>query len=190
MKRVYHKLGSFELTGSILRVSDPCYEKDTWCCGVVSNCMAGAWDAAVSYLDEGVFGIHVAILAAKHSKTVRSFSLCNGVWADDEYIHYRSGWEVCDFSVGVDSGQAGFFDDAHYQDDHVFDNFPEAEHDFLNVWYNHCCDLTLGEQQAGVIPFGAVSSSGYGDGCYTALRHINTDGKTDCVVLFFLSDKT
>ena len=185
MKRDYHALGTFELTGSVMRVSDPCYDKDTWCSGSISDCMPGRWDAAVSYLDEGKFGVRVALLAAKHAETVRSFTLCNGLWSDDEYIHYPSGWTVCNFTVGVDSGQAGFFDEAYYQDDSVFDALPDAEHNFQSVWYNHCCDLTLGEQQAGVTPFGAVSTSGYGDGAYTALYHTNTDGKADCVVIFF-----
>lgn len=57
------------------------------------------------------------------------------------------------------------------------------------VWYSHCCDLTLGKQQAGVILYGVVSSSGYGDGYYTALRHLNAAGKVDCIAVLFLSDQ-
>ena len=189
MRCNYHKLGQFELTGSDMRISYPCYEKSTWCSGMISDCLPGRWDAAVSYLDEGKFGTRVALLTAKHSETVRSFALCNQFRADDEYIYYQPGWKICNLSVGVDSGQAGIFDDAHYRDDHVFDGLPEAEHDFQTVWYSHCCDLTLGKQQAGVIPYGVVSSSGYGDGCYTALRHLNAAGKVDCIAVLFLSDQ-
>ena len=36
-------LGEFELTGPNLRVSDPCYERNVWCCGVLSNCVVGTW---------------------------------------------------------------------------------------------------------------------------------------------------
>ena len=57
------------------------------------------------------------------------------------------------------------------------------------VWYIHCCDLTLGKQQADVIPYGMVFSSGYGDGCYTVLRHLNAAGKVDCIAVLFLSDQ-
>ena len=103
MRRNYHKLGQFELTGSDMRISYPCYEKSTWCSGMISYCLPGRWDAA--------------------------------------------------------------------------------------VWYSHCCDLTLGKQQAGVIPYGVVFSSGYGDGCYTALRHLNAAGKVDCIAVLFLSDQ-
>jgi hypothetical protein len=37
-----------------------------------------------------------------------------------------------------------------------------------------CCDRTLHKDQAGVIPFGAVSSSGGGDGYYKCL--VKKDG--------------
>ena len=187
MKRNYHKLGSFEMTGSQMVVSDPCYDHDLWCCNAISDCLEGRWDAAVSYRKDE-FGVRVALMTAKH-ETVRSFSLCGNIRADDQYVYYNSNWEVCSFGVGVDSGQAGLFDAAHYRDDHVFDNAPEAEHDFDRVWYNHCCDCTLGKQQAGVIPFGVVSCSGYGDGCYTALQHKNAAGKVDCIVILFLEDQ-
>ena len=49
--------------------------------------------------------------------------------------------------------------------------------------------MTLGKQQAGVIPYGVISSSGYGDGCYTVLRHLNTAGNVDCIAALFLSDQ-
>lgn len=189
MKRAYHKLGSFEMASDLMRVSDPCYDKEVWCSGTIPGCMKGKWETAVVYKDEGEFGIRVSMLAARHASTVRSFTPCSKVWADEKYIHYSSNWEICDFEVGVDSGQAGLFDDAHYQDIHVFDGAPKPKHDFEDVWYNHCCDLTLGPKQAGIIPFGVVSSSGYGDGGYTALCHRNSSKQVDCVVIVFLSDR-
>lgn len=108
------------------------------------------------------------------------------IMLDGVFVHYKEGWEICDFSVSVDSGQAGVFDSAHYHDDSVSAGMPGPEHDFDTVWYNHCCDLTLGEQQAGVIP---VSSSGLGDGCYTALQHKNEQGQVDGIVILFLPEE-
>ena len=138
MRRAYHKLGAFEMTSNLMRVSDPCYNKEVWCSGAIPGCMKGKWETAVVYKDEGVFGIRVSMLAARHAPTVRSFTPCGKVWTDEKHIHYSSGWEICDFEVGVDSGQAGLFDDAHYQDSHVFDGAPKAKRDFKDVWYNHC----------------------------------------------------
>jgi len=72
-----------------------------------------------------------------------------------------AGYQKLDFEVGVDSGQAGVFDLSHYWNDSVAPEVAPEE-----VWYSMCCAVTLSECSAGVVPFGAVSSSGYGDGGY------------------------
>lgn len=171
-----------------MRVSDPGYDDSVWCYGIIPDCATGNWEAAVAYSDEGEFGERVALLTARHISSMRSFSICDQVWMDEEYIHYK-GWSTCDFEMGVDSGQAGLFDDAHYRDNSVFVGMPEPEHKFGIPWFNYCCDLTLGERQAGVLPYGAVSSSGYGDGCYPVLQHKNKRGQVDCVVILFLCEE-
>ena len=104
MKRKYEKIGKFTMTGPNMRVSDPCYDDSVWCYGMISNCATGDWEAAVSYSDEGEFGIRVMLLAARHIASVRSFSKCDQAWMDGEFVHYK-GWDICDFEMGVDSGQ-------------------------------------------------------------------------------------
>ena len=39
---------------------------------------------------------------------------------------------------------------------------------------------------AGVIPYGAVSSSGYGDGGYAAVKHLAKDGQVDFMFIVFI----
>lgn len=189
MNRKYEKLGTFIMTSPIMRATDPCYDNSVWCYGTISNCLTGCWEAAVTYRDEAEFGSRVMLLAARHISSGRTFAKCNQVWMDEESIYYKGNWEPCSFELGVDSGQAGLFDDAHYQEDTVFNGAPEPNHNFGSVWYNHCCDLTLGDRQAGVIPYGTVASSGYGDGCYAALQHKNRKGQVDCIVILFLPEQ-
>lgn len=56
-------------------------------------------------------------------------------------------------TIGVDSGQAGFFDTSR-------DTWSDKQ-------YSEVCALTLEtELDAGVLDQGAVSASGYGDGTY------------------------
>ena len=71
------------------------------------------------------------------------------------------------FDVGVDSGQAGLFDASHYRDDTVIPNHENLkDKEPSEIWYDHCCNITLSPLSAGVLPYGVVSSSGYGDGGY------------------------
>lgn len=41
-------LGEFEMTSPVMRVSDPCYERDVWCCGTVDHCKLGTWEGQAS----------------------------------------------------------------------------------------------------------------------------------------------
>lgn len=190
MMRDYKKIGQFTMTGEIMRVSDPCYDKHTCCSGpsgpsgLIFDCLPGNWDAAATYSDV-ILGTRVAMLIAKH-ESIPDFAICNQVRGDGERIYFSPQWRDSGIMVCVDSGQAGLFDDAKYQNNSVFDGMPEPVSTFGDIWYRHCCDLTLSEARAGVIPFGAVSSSGYGDGCYKVFKHENKFSKVDCVIIVFL----
>jgi hypothetical protein len=99
------------------------------------------------------------------------------------------------FEVGVDSGQAGIFDVDHYKDDSVFGNKkPKFERSTLdesgNKWYAFCCDATLyTKYTAGVIPYGAVSSSGFGDGGYPCIYWTDESGEIVKVAIGFIFDE-
>ena len=113
-------LGEFEMTSPVMRVSDPCYERDVWCCGTVDHCKLGTWEAGVLKTDEGEWGTRCAVLAVRHKDTGPDFNVIR-------LGKVRKVACKCveqSFEVGVDSGQAGFFDDAFYQNDTVFEELP------------------------------------------------------------------
>lgn len=56
-------------------------------------------------------------------------------------------------------------------------------------WYEMCCDKTLSNENAGVIPGGVVSSSGYGDGGYDAFIAKNSNGQVIGVKIVFLLEE-
>ena len=62
-------LGEFEMTSPVMRVSDPCYERDVWCCGTVDHCKLGTWEAGVLKTDEGEWGTRCAVLTVRHKDT-------------------------------------------------------------------------------------------------------------------------
>ena len=59
---------------------------------------------------------------------------------------------------------------------------PATTHD----WYEMCCDKTLSNLGAGVIPGGVVSSSGFGDGGYSACFATNDAGEIVSVEINFI----
>lgn len=150
------KLGNFEIESGKVRVSDPCYDIDTWCATTLENVKKGKWLAQAEMIDEGLWGKRVSILRCFHE------SLTNGMINEIER-------EIISEKIGVDSGQAGIFDIEHFKKDSDTVGFKKQYKEESirkdEPWYSMCCDVTL-SRNAGVVPFGVVSSSGFGDGSY------------------------
>lgn len=147
------KLGEFCVESGELVVSDPCYPPGIWCAGKLDQVQNGTWKAEVRIIDADDFGERVAEL----------YCYADGFPAIRE--------EPVDFKIGVDSGQAGIFDAKHYRSDenaknwvYQYESSPLVPDD---AWYSMCCDVTLATE-AGIIPYGVVSSTGFGDGAYPA----------------------
>jgi len=161
-------LGTFEVEEGTLIVSDPCYNLGLWCQGEIQNTKLGTWNAY-----------------ARHGK---SHFGDNRVW---ELVIIHQNYpesltskmtEDTDIDVGVDSGQAGFFDKNTFHGGE--DSWGE------DGWYDLCCRTTLDTtKSAGVINGGCVSSSGYGDGGYSCF--VTRDGTSEVIgakIIFISKD--
>lgn len=97
--------------------------------------------------------------------------------------------DICE-GLGVDSGQLGIFDYTHFQNDLQF-NGPEytMTHNFNSLFYNVCCEITLYRMHAGVIPYGCVSASGFGDGVYYAYIFYDNNEVIAVEVIFIEDDE-
>jgi hypothetical protein len=163
-----HHVGEFEITGGKAMITDPCYERGTWCQGVVEKVKNGTWDAFVTTSNEGTWGVRNAQLFVRHmSKPALQADDCN---------------EKTEIEVGVDSGQAGIFDDA---------KFPDNPGDYDDSsWYYRACQLTLEtESGAGIMEgMGVNSSAGFGDGSYDCFVHRTVEGEIDGIRISFIDD--
>ena len=184
MSYCFEEIGTFELTQPILRVSDPCYNKDVWCSLVLPNAKVGTWEAAVSYVDSDSWGHRVAALAVRHAHGPFFENFANPENLPVLGGYPKNNIHLNNSLAGVDSGQCGFFDDLFYGDDDVCKNM-EITVDYGSPWYNMCCDTTLSEEKCGVVPYGAVSSSGVGDGAY-GLYYMLKDGQVVAAMLQFM----
>lgn len=107
--------------GEVVRVSDPCYEPDTWCVKVVDNVLVGKYKARIEKQTEedGGWGIGKPIkLIAEHVDYAGK-------------VVYSDCFEG---EIGVDSGQAGIFDEEYYQK--IFEKGTETKE--WEAWYDKC----------------------------------------------------
>ena len=177
-------------------VSDPGYDKDEWCSKLVSNCKIGRWDSYINinnyaYECDGQTGkdYRVATLFVKHSSAIKEVFGTIHLEEDGDKAFFRwhgNAWERLSDNIGVDSGQAGFFDYEKYGDNSQFGEMGNCG--FGDKWYSNCCDQTLSKHAGIVAGCGVNASAGFGDGCYTLWGHRSRDGEIDAMALFFLTD--
>lgn len=160
-------VGSFKTSNCII-VTDPCYNYDER--QIIDNALPGEWITNVVMSDEGVWGNRVAELIVMNVDSNHN---------EYEWVKNR------DIEVGVDSGQAGFFDSFMYP------RGDTGEYDDKDSFYGKVCKMTVtkeGKSTAGVLSFGAVSSSGYGDGGYD-LYTVTQNGKVVAAKIVFIGDE-
>ncbi len=142
--------------------SDPCYGLNT--CGMLKNIPFPNGEYRVDCIKTtrtAGWGLRVKeIIIYNVDKVPVSESREMDVW-----------WNALSGEVGVDSGQAGIFDSKYYEQYHEKNDIIDER------WYDNVCNLTLSSQGYGTIDNqGVCSSSGYGDGGYTAyIGKLNTD---------------
>ena len=171
-------IGSFRVVSGRLVVSDPCYEIGAGSQGFLEKVRKGEWVCRVTVAQGGDFDKYIMELTAHRSRLPTFDDL---------------GWtKETPFYVDVDSGQAGIFDMAHYRDDRIAETVQRLSDEEIcpeEPWYSVCCDRTMsGELGAGIIPYGVVSSSGFGDGSYQCFTQRDSDGYVIGVKIVFIKD--
>lgn len=160
----------FEVISNELLVTDPCYEKGTWCSGDLENVLPGIWQASVMRLQDPDWGDRVAELVICHESIKDT---------DAESID-----EWVPITVGVDSGQAGFFDPQFYP------NGEPGEYGDKDTFYGRACEATDNPHDWGIVDgHGVVSQSGFGDGAYACYVTRDPQGRVIAAKIVFISDE-
>ena len=152
-------IGTINL-GEEIYVSDPGYDVGIWCQAKLNNILPGQYNCYIniwSNEETKGWGQRVSALFILHK---------------DYQINPE---EKTYFDIGVDSGQAGFYD---------YQYFENTRND--DAWYYNICNSS----RYGVIKNNkcVVSSSGYGDGGYRLYVGRNKDGKIVSAKIDFLGE--
>lgn len=153
------ELGEFDVVSGQIAITDPSYGKSyigpDGISKLVRTARKGKWR-----------GRAIIYVVGNKDHTVCAELLA---FPADHPLPESPSWEELSGCIGVDTGKAGFFDLQFIDSEAVVPkNFPwkDGKADPERLWYSYCCEITLGKPGAGVIPYGVVSSSGYGDGGY------------------------
>ena len=178
---VLHPMGSFILKSNALVVCDPCYgapdaSQNPNMHGVISRAKPGEWRAVAALVGGGAWAGRCAGMTVHHVD------------------HERTGadrWHPASAAIWVDSGQAGVFElQTVGLGSVVPSGYFGSEGPLVpdQLWYSMCCKQTLVGPAAGVVPGGAVASSGFGDGTYEWCYLEDREGVVVAVRIVFLSE--
>jgi len=160
----------FEITGPLI-IIDPCYTDKSLGLAIAEKNVIGLWSAEVK-IDE-----YERCRELKASKV--------GVRATTLRKKTLIG------SIGVDSGQAGIYDEANYQNNKLAAGENLLAGAMLcpeKPWYSLNSDRTLMKPYHGAVPFGYVTSSGDGDGVYQCFIRRTSNGDIGQIIVDFEPD--
>lgn len=167
--------------GPLIHVTDCCYDRDTHCAAFNLKIKAGNYNCYAVESNFSCWGNRVCEISI----------ILEG------YSRYDLSEVLTDYDIGVDSGQAGFFDDSIYP--HVpegVDKYEYPEFDYSNEkgFYKQACNLAhiKGEDKNFGIGFnkkGFNSSSGFGDGGYSLYVYTNNEGEICGAKIVFIGEE-
>ena len=176
----------FEVVSGKMVLSDPCYELGTWCQGIAENVKNGTWVGVLEQSDEGAWGVRNSILISMNVEAMEKNPRLE--------MELMSSGDLINWG-GVDSGQFGHFDYDNYRKDENAIDLPKVWEDEWesqegDKFYRACCYQTLEtEDSFGVVPFGVLSSSGYGDGSYPTYSIKDENGEYVGFITIFIGDE-
>ncbi len=127
------KVGTITLSDKV-RVTDPCYDIDTWCAGTLDNVLPGEFNCSYNHDTKKWFN-------DKKYERVTAIEVHH-----KDYPNIKATEYMKDIDVGVDSGQAGIFDFEMFSDVCSDDERKEK-------FYDTVCDLTSYDTDAEYVSF-------------------------------------
>ena len=100
--------------GKKVIISDPAYNMDTWCIGILNNVLPGTYECFYEIIEDNSWGRRIASIEVKHK--------------DYEFYDFP---ENIDANIGVDSGQCGIYDYDYFEKNNQKED-----------WYRQICNLT------------------------------------------------
>ena len=186
-----HIAGEFFIKSGAVKIGDPCYSPDTWCLGSCDDVLDGAWKTKFFRVKTASWGARNTALFAFNKEyfednfgfdDIEVERFANGAYRTQFCLDYNSR------ELGVDSGQAGIYDEQHY----IKMREEDEGKDKHNSWYwTNNSEITLYDDlEAGVTPdkMGCVSASCYGDGCYDYYCYYNKEGETVAILIVFICE--
>lgn len=158
-------VGTLNLEKGLVDITDPCYDRDTWCRMNDVAVQPGTWNCYIAKT-KNKWGTRCAAIIMVHPEHEK---------ANDSVLETPLFVD----EIGVDTGLAGFF--------------VSPKRDYSDLAWQEFCDWLFKNEVSGqptvrLTENSFFSSSGYGDGGYGVYAH-KTNGVIDAIKIEFIGDE-
>lgn len=160
---VKHKLvGTFEANDGLIDITDPCYDRGTWCAKFDLPVKEGTYSCFIDIVNFP--SLYLENDTDTKPKTMDDERIVNLRIVHQDYLHHLldKQWELIDVEIGVDAGLCGFYNHKPDLKDEAWNEFCDTLKNFKNTYL--ACDLR---------DYGITVSSGFGDGCYEVYKKLD-----------------
>ena len=186
---VHRYVGTIDIGDGLVDITDPCYNKDTWCALFGYRVKPGKYRCYVNIgnfpskvkYDNDDVEVKIYGKAPNYTYTLQDRRIIDLI-IEHESIQSQSlsrtslgDWELVSDQIGVDAGMCGFYNHKP--------NF-DAEEDWDNFWQNLKDYPRLKGRTCDIKPYGITVSSGFGDGTYGVYKVVE-NGSTVALRLKF-----
>lgn len=168
-----HLVGKFNVPDGIIDITDPCYEKDTWCAMFDVKIKPGTY---FCYIDMVNFPSLYTEENNNEIKRIEDERIMALTIKHEDFINKPTKrWIEINSNIGVDAGLCGFYNHKpNFEGQSIWEAFIDNLKKFEGSF--NTCDLK---------PYGITVSSGFGDGCYCAYKAKNKDNEIYALQLRF-----
>ena len=179
--------GEINIADGLVDITDPCYDKGTWCAMFGYKIKPGKYKCYVDVANfpskymyekddpEVVAGIKkVNQVVTRQDRRIIALTIEHNEANNIPYNELKE-WEKVTDKIGVDAGMCGFYNHKpSFKDDDKWDDFWQNANNLPRYrWLT--CDIK---------PYGATVSSGFGDGLYPLFEY-KQNGETVALQLLF-----
>lgn len=176
---VHRYVGTINIRDGLVDITDPSYEKGTWCAIFGFSIKPGKYrcfvnignfPSKVKYSEDDI-EVKAYGKAPNYTYTLPDKRIIDLIIEHEDVEKSPSSmsienWELVSDDIGVDAGMCGFYN-------HKPSFF--TEDDWTNFWQNLKDYPRLKDRTCDIKPYGITVSSGFGDGGYPLYKYVEHD---------------
>jgi len=168
------QIGTWHCQSGNIRITDPCYDRNSSYNLLIDNIITGIWNAKITYELYDFFFTN-----DKYTEKISSLL----TWHYDYDVFSSKDWQKYSYGIITNTAQVGVFDDMYYP-------INDTGTYYKNTFYRKCCNNATSKNKFGLVAynnkyFGVNTAIEFGNGIFPIYIHKNKQNKINGIMINF-----